>query len=328
MFNPKRAMLGIALMMGMLVAMPVNAQSVKKEVHGNTTTTVSTTYTAKLKNVGQPQLVTNKRTVLYPLVNGDVNRGNYIVVPKNTVLTVKSKLLSHQGDVVTLPHSQQSFGLISPQKSTYSTKGLKNSPQVIKKLRAASKKWSKGLSNADIAAIRYYTDKGYGKINTALRDSESKPSKKVTTSIQRINTSIDQFKLTKPLTIYRGTSLVGVKKSLANQSLRVGRAYQDPAYSSCTLSQMIALGFSKQHVMLKINVPAGNYGAYIDPISTNVGEKEYLLKSGTKLIVTKIQKGDSTTRTVTNVKQKGKQAKQQVVNTKIHYTLVTLNLKK
>jgi hypothetical protein len=28
------------------------------------------------------------------------------------------------------------------------------------------------------------------------------------------------------------------------------------------------------------------------------------------------------------VKQKGKQAKQQVVNTKIHYTLVTLNLKK
>ncbi|MCF7523368.1 ADP-ribosyltransferase [Levilactobacillus brevis] len=29
---------------------------------------------------------------------------------------------------------------------------------------------------------------------------------------------------------------------------------------------------------MRINIPAGFHGAYIDPISKNKGEKEYLLK--------------------------------------------------
>lgn len=90
---------------------------------------------------------------------------------------------------------------------------------------------------------------------------------------------------------------------------------------------MIALGFSKQHVVLKINLPTGYHGAYIDPVSTNVGEKEYLLDSGTKLIVTKVQQAKSTVHTVTTIKKKGKQTKKQVSNVKTNYQLVTLNLK-
>jgi hypothetical protein len=91
---------------------------------------------------------------------------------------------------------------------------------------------------------------------------------------------------------------------------------------------MIGLGFSKQHVLLKVNLPAGNHGAYIDPISTNVGEKEFLMASGTKLIVTKVQKGQSIVHTVTKIQKKGKPAKQHVTNTKTNYTMVTLNLKR
>lgn len=68
---------------------------------------------------------------------------------------------------------------------------------------------------------------------------------------------------------------------------------------------MIALGFSSQHIVLKINLPAGNHGAYIDPISTNVGEKEYLMAGGTKLIVTGYQKAQSTVHTAVTVKKSG-----------------------
>lgn len=328
MFKPKRLVLALALMAGLLATSPVNAESVHKEVRGNTTTTVSTTYSAKLKNAGPQQVVTNKRVRLYGVVNGLPNYDSYIAVPKNTVLTIKSTLQNRQGYVVSKAGSQDAYELLNPAKVVYSTKGLKNDRQTIAKMKAASKKWSKRISKSDIKAIRYYTDKGYGKINTVLRTPSFKPTKKVTTSIRRINASINKFNLTKPLTIYRGTSLVGLRKSLVNRSIKVGRRYQDPAYSSCTLSQMIALGFSNQHVILKINLPAGKHGAYIDPISTNVGEKEYLLKPGTKMIVTKVQKGKSTTKTVTKVKQKGKKAKSQTTNTKINYTMVTLNLAK
>lgn len=325
MFKPKRLIFAVTLAAGLLLSSPVNAE-VHKEVHGNTTTTVSTSYSAKLKNVGAQQLVTKKSVRLYSAVNGLPNYDSYIAVPKNTVLTIKSKLQNNQGYVVTKAGSHGEFELLNPEKAVYATTGLKNDKQTVAKLKSASKKWAKGLSKADVKAIRYYTNKGYGKINTALRTPKSKPTKTVKSSIKRINASINKFNLTKPLTIYRGTSLVGLKKSLANQSIKVGRQYQDPAYSSCTLSQMIALGFSKQHVILKINLPAGKHGAYIDPISTNIGEKEYLLKPGTKMIVTRVQKGQSTTRTETSVKQKGKKAQSQTVNTKINYTMVTLNL--
>lgn len=327
MIKPKRLLVLAGLLLTVIVSNPVNAKSVTKEVHGNTTTTVSTTYNAKLKNVGAQKLVTNKRVRLYAFVNGTPNYDAYIAVPKNTVLTIKAKLQNHQGYVVTKAGSQGDFEFVNPEKATYSTVGLKNNKQVSQRLKLASKKWAKGLSKSDIKAIRYYTNKGYDQINTTLRTPTTKATKKVMTSIAQINSSIARFNLTKPLTVYRGTSLTGLKKSLANQSIKVGRSYRDPAYSSCTLSQMIALGFSKQHVVLKINLPAGKHGAYIDPISTNIGEKEYLLKSGTKMIVTKVQKGKSTTKTVTKVKQKGKKAKSQVTNTRINYTLVTLNLK-
>ncbi len=60
MFKPKRLIFAVTLAAGLLLSSPVNAE-VHKEVHGNTTTTVSTSYSAKLKNVGAQQLVTKKK---------------------------------------------------------------------------------------------------------------------------------------------------------------------------------------------------------------------------------------------------------------------------
>ena len=320
-------LLGAALI-GFSIQAPIRANSVKTQVEGNTSTTVATTYHVKFKDVGRHYLVTKKAAKLYSLSAGKAGTHKSLTIPKNTTLTVSTNKQSSKGKVVTLNNKKGSYLLTHPKSFVYDSVGIRNNPQTAQQLKAQSKQWAKSLKKSQIKAIRYYTDKGYTKINTALRFPDQPASKKVTTSIQKINAGIQTFQLEKPLTVYRGTSTIGLKKSLGNQSIKIGRSYEDPAYSSCTLSQMIALGFSPQHVVLKINLPAGNHGAYIDPISTNVGEKEYLLKNGAKLIVTGYQKAQSTVHTVVTVKKRGHAAKHHATNVKTNYTLITLNLKR
>lgn len=323
----KKLALVLPLILSLLIQVPVRAQSVKKEVQGNRTTYVTTAYTAHAANVGSQKLVTDRPTGLYSIANGHLDERHQIRVPKNTVLTIKDRLTNHKGYVVHLAGNQNQLAIVNPAGVTYATKGVKNNPQKVSQLKAAAKQWAKKLNKTEVKAIRYYTDTGYNKINTALRTPGNQATKKTRASIQAINAGIQRFRLTQPTTIYRGISKEGLKKSLADKSLRVGQQYRDPAYSSCTLSQMTALGFSKQHVVLKINLPVGYHGAYIDPISTNVGEKEYLLKSNVKLIVTKIQKAKSNVHTVTTIKQKGKKTQRQVSNVNTNYQLITLNIK-
>lgn len=323
----KATLLLTAALIGLSIQAPASANSVRTEVDGNTSTTVATTYSVKLKDIGRHYLVTNKTAKLHPFSSGKVSSHKSLTVPKNSVLTVQANKQDLKGKIVSIAGKKQKYLLAHPNNFIYDSVGVRNTPQTTQKLKAASKQWAKSLKKDQIKAIRYYTDKGYTKINTALRFPKQPASKKVTDSISKINTGIQTFKLAKPLTVYRGTSIIGLKKSLGNRSIKIGRSYADPAYSSCTLSQMIALGFSPQHVVLKVNLQAGHHGAYIDPISTNVGEKEYLLDSGAKLIVTGYQKAQSTVHTVVTVKKRGHAAKHHATNVKTNYTLVTLNLK-
>ena len=77
--------------------------------------------------------------------------------------------------------------------------------------------------------------------------------------------------------------------------------------------------------------PAGYHGAYIDPISENKGEEEYLLKNDTKLITTKIQKVK--THTISTMKFVKTSSKGKIISQKNKkhssngaYWLITLNL--
>ncbi|MGF2385377.1 ADP-ribosyltransferase [Lentilactobacillus otakiensis] len=317
----------VTALIGLTVQMPASANSVKTEVDGHTTTRVSTSYHVKLKNIGRHYLVTRKPAKLYKLSAGKPVSHRTLTIPKNAVLAIQNHARSGQGVVVSLQGKKQKYLLNNPKSVVYNTTGVKNNSQTAKRLSSASKKWSSSLKKSQIKAIRYYTNEGYTKINTALRTPQHHAAKKVSDSITKINAGIRTFTLPSPITIYRGTSAIGVKKSLSNHAVKIGRSYQDAAYSSSTLSQMIALGFSSQHIVLKINLPAGNHGAYIDPISTNVGEKEYLMAGGTKLIVTGYQKAQSTVHTAVTVKKRGHAAQHHTNNVVTNYTLVTLNLK-
>ncbi len=317
--------LTVTILLGMAVSTQATAKTIKHENTSNQRVTVVTDHYFRAKNEGPKQLVTNQTTPLVAMSTTGAS-DQTLTVPKNTVLTVKQKLAGHQGYLVNLPQQSGDYQLRSPKSFVYSNRVVGLQPSQVSNLKADAVTWGRTLSKSEVAAIRYYTDNGYDKINQALRQPQKATSAKIKKSIQKISQGINRFNLTQPLTVFRGTSKVGLNKSLSGQPVKVGGQYHDPAYSSTTLSQMTALGFSADHVVLKINVPKGSYGAYIDPVSTNTGEREYLLKPDTKLIITKIQRARSTTNTVVTTVRKGKPTTRHVSHSVTEYRLITLNV--
>lgn len=268
-------------------------------------------------------LVTREKVVAYKAVGKTPNYTSSVSIAKNIPLIVKQTV--DGGHIVTEPQSSDRLFLSNNKKFVYSNSVKPLSKKQIKVLNNDSSTWSSKIGKSSVKAIGYYTGNGYEKINGYLRSGTGQ--KKVSKKSQLIQKSISKFRLRYDATVYRGISSKGLKLSLSNQRLTVGSIYQDKAFSSTSLSKQIALGFSSQYI-LRINIPGGFHGAYIDPISENKGEKEYLLKEGQKLIVTKIQNISYTEATkMYLIKKKGAKITQHTSNTaKGNYKLVTLNL--
>lgn len=285
------------------------------------------TYHTKLSNEGGPVSVTQKAVTAYDLTNGQPNYQNPVHIPKNTSLNVAQKLPGATGYVVTVPGNTTEMVVRNLKDNCYSFHSLQSNAQQLKWLKHASFKWAKKLTSTQRRAVRYYTGNGYTPINGALRKISKTVPHKITNDIRAINTGLNKFKLAEPITVFRGVSKDGLRMSLGNQPVKVGAEYNDPAYSSTTVSRATALNFS-HNVVLKINIPQGQRGAYIAPLSQSKGEQEFLMRRGTRMIVTKLQKAATTMRVTTSRRQKHHKPKvtRQVVRVK--YLLVTLDLAK
>lgn len=268
-------------------------------------------------------LVTKKNAIAYKAIGKAPDYTASVSINKNVPLTVRQTV--EGGHIVTEPQSTDKLFLSNDKQFVYSSDVKSLSKKQIKVLAKDSKKWSSKIGKKSVQAVGYYTGDGYEKINGYLRNG--KGQKKVVKKAQLVQKGISKFKLRYNTTVYRGISNKGLKLSLNNRGLSVGSIYQDKAFSSTSLSKQVALGFSSQ-CLLRINIPAGFHGAYIDPISKNKGEKEYLLKEGQKLIVTKIQNVSYTEATkMYLIKNKGSEVVQHTTNNvKGNYKLITLNL--
>ncbi|MBZ2201795.1 MAG: ADP-ribosyltransferase [Lentilactobacillus hilgardii] len=315
----------VALLAGISMQSPTYAKTAHKHT-SETNLLMINTYT-HATNVGKQAFVTRRSITAYETKNDQPDYQNPVQIPKNTALTVQQKLAGNAGYIITVPGNPNKLFFQDTHDSLYSYKSIRNNAHEIDKLTRSSLKWSKKLTGNQRHAIRYYTGDGYEAINDALRGSEKKASKKIRSDVKNINSGIHQFKLSAPLTVFRGTSMFGLKKSLDDQGVKVGGEYSDMAYSSTTLKRMVALSFSK-HVILKINVPRGYHGAYIDPISKNKGEKEYLMNGGTKMIVTRLQKGYTTMYATIAQKHSGSKTKVKHMTKQYKYWIVTLDLMK
>ena len=302
----------------------IGSKSVEAASFSSGDSTVSmTTRNNYIHNSKYQYLVTKEKAVAYKAVGKAPDYTNSVSINKNVPLTVRQTV--EGGHIVTEPQSSDKLFLSSNKNFVYSNSVKTLTKKQIKVLANDSQKWSSKIGKKSVQAVGYYTDNGYEKINGYLRSGKGK--EKVVKKAQMVQKGISKFGLRYNTTVYRGISNKGLKLSLNNKKLQVGSIYQDKAFSSTSLSKQVALGFSSQ-CLLRINIPAGFHGAYIDPISKNKGEKEYLLKEGQKLIVTKIQNISYTEATkMYLIKSKGSKVAQHTTNSaKGNYKLITLNL--
>lgn len=216
--------------------------------------------------------------------------GKYYKVPANTT------------------YKEWSDNLVTDKKGNTTFK----SDKVIKKATSDVNEWKNSLSQPEIDALQNYSWKEYGDtsvanfedINKYLRSGEvSKVGEQVIkNSINYLDSAIDKFKLDKDLIVYRGVDTpslieqaIGEKKYTRNlDGLNMylkNKTLENKAFTSTSLSQKEAaeFGLGYNTAVLRINVPKGTRGAYIDQVSRISREKEFLLGRNTKFNIKSIR---------------------------------------
>ncbi len=154
--------------------------------------------------------------------------------------------------------------------------------KVHDKLAPGMKKWWKGLSEDQKSHIIDYTG-SYHDTNEPLRGftytSYTKGDPHINKKIEAIDKALDESTLEEPLVVSRGISLGTFRAMVDHKSSSyskyaygstygdelVGKEITEPSYMSCTAAGKA--DFGGKAVQLKIYLPAGTKGAYINPVS-------------------------------------------------------------
>jgi hypothetical protein len=158
---------------------------------------------------------------------------------------------------------------------------------------ATSEKWIKTLTKPQKKAIYNYTSVGYKDINSSLRGL-MQPTTKVSREVGKIDRGLKTFNMPYNVTVWRGTSLQSIGYGVQGSVLKVGAHYSDGAYMSTSFNSDIARSFNADAI-IKLQLPAGKFGAAIAPLSDFHSEDEFLVKHGEKLIITGITKSHNKT---------------------------------
>lgn len=221
--------------------------------------------------------------------------GEYVTTFPSSILTESGKkavaeYLKSLGLIV------QKKGLKYHIKSPYAVKTAANNAKSIKtsgiyKLpdgtaawdEASAKKWSKtwwnGLSSAQKQAVKTYTGSGYRDINRYLRGKiRTNPNATAITQLSKAMRPVDH-----EFTVFRGTAI-------PISAFKKGALWSDEGF----MSTAITPGASWTGLKFKITIPKGTKGAYVDPFSSHVGEKEFIIDKGTKFRILEVDHDNQT----------------------------------
>lgn len=150
-----------------------------------------------------------------------------------------------------------------------------------------SELWQMNLAEGHSNAINAYTGKAYTDLNTWLRLDKQGDNEELERLVSDIDSGIEGFVLSQDISVLRGTS-TGVLEGIGLElDSIVGKTLKDPAYLSSTIAKSIADDFADmavsksggQRIFLQFDIPSGKgRGAYVDSISANSGELEFLIK--------------------------------------------------
>ncbi len=157
--------------------------------------------------------------------------------------------------------------------------------------------WAKGLAPRHIDAISNYKDAGYQLVNSYARGSFRPPTQASENHIKDNVKHLDEVVATAPRTPEDLTVWRGIHKDLKDAFVP-GDTFVDHGFVSTSLRASIASSahaYNKDGTVVKIHVPAGSPGAYIDAAAHscpgNKCENEFLLPRGSKFKINGISDG-------------------------------------
>ena len=168
---------------------------------------------------------------------------------------------------------------------------------VDKHLAMGSFTWDNwnGLSSAERDGIYEYTGSAYTEINKALFGSQ-RASPYIQSLIDNATSGMNKMSAPFDFVATRGDSirdmealLGGTVDQLSNPAFlrgRIGKTVEFKGFMSSAVHEDKAWTFKGVTTIIK--TPRGTKGMYVDLVSANSGEKEFLYQRGTKLKVGKI----------------------------------------
>ena len=143
------------------------------------------------------------------------------------------------------------------------------------------------MTSAQKSAIYSYTGSASGTVNNALRFGKGYDLASAFKKAKQIQNAM--YPAPRSLILHRGTNDIGVPglNSFADVQKLVGQPFEEKGFSSASVGGFAA--FQGKKFLLEIEVPKGTPGAYVDPVSSNKGEREYMLAAGTKFRVLSVK---------------------------------------
>ena len=148
-------------------------------------------------------------------------------------------------------------------------------------------KWDNMLSSEERNGIYQYTSYWYSDMNTSLR--ENMPDSSVSNYIAGATAGLDKFEAADDVVTFRGANLHwtanllgGSEAQMSNAAFlksKIGKTVVDKGFMSSGTHQDSSWSADVNYTIF---VNKGVRGMYVDPISANRGEKEFLFNRDTE----------------------------------------------
>lgn len=153
------------------------------------------------------------------------------------------------------------------------------------------------LPEEQAQALADYTAGGYVGVNDGLRDDDI--DEKIQEQIELIDSAIQNTpNLPSDTKLYRGLTSEAYNDAFNNGDLVVGDVIIEDGFMSTSIGQETPWLFTSKKnngVFYEILAPKGTTGIYVEPVTTQEGELEWLLPKGTNLKIVSIDTSNPNT---------------------------------
>ena len=226
------------------------------------------------------------------------DEGKRYTVPKDMTYKewLKRSVTSTKNDKSPFTSKENSDNIIKEPEIGYA-----DYEKAEKALSKDAAPWASSLTEDQRGAIDAYTGDIYAELNGWLRSGMESEDDWLESLTSDIDSALASFTLSQDISVLRGTSTEVLKELGLTVDKAVGKTLWDPAYLSSTIAKSVADDFADmavgtsggQRVFLQFDIPAGEgRGAFVDSISANSGELEFLIRRDAQFEVYAVDKLD------------------------------------